>query len=151
MKCPGSVVLTRLLSGMVAVAASLAVSPVGVADVSVARAGVSSNIGRDSFRYKLGPGDSLAMSVFKMSGYEARVKVLSDGTINLPRIGTVDVWGLTLEQARQKITSLRVFLRRPIVYLDLVASRPVKVTVTGEVGRPGVFTLQTHSPGGWPA
>ena len=151
MKCPGSVVLTRLLSGIVAVAASLAVSPVGVADVSVARAGVSSNIGRDSFRYKLGPGDSLAMSVFKMSGYEARVKVLSDGTINLPRIGTVDVWGLTLEQARQKITrAYEVFLRRPIVYLDLVASRPVKVTVTGEVGRPGVFTLQTQSPGGWP-
>ena len=103
MKRQGSVVLTRLLSGMVAVAAYLAVAPIGIADVSVARAGESSSISRDSFRYKLGPGDSLAMSVFKMRGYEAKVKVLSDGTINLPRIGTVEVWGLTLEQARQRI------------------------------------------------
>lgn len=148
---PGSVVLTRLLSGMVAVAASLAVAPIGLSDVSVARADKLSSISRDSFRYKLGPGDSLAMSVFKMSGYEARVKVLSDGTINLPRIGTVDVWGLTLEEARQRITeAYEVFLRRPIVYLDLVASRPVKVTVTGEVGRPGVFSLPTQLAGGWP-
>ena len=62
MKRQGSVVLTRLLSGMVAVAAYLAVAPIGIADVSVARAGESSSISRDSFRYKLGPGDSLAMA-----------------------------------------------------------------------------------------
>ena len=63
------------------------------------------------------------MSVFKMSGYQANVKVLSDGTINLPRIGTIEVWGLSLEEARQRISAAyEVFLRRPIVYLDLVLS-----------------------------
>ena len=43
-------------------------------------------------------GDRLVTSVFKIEGYEAQVQVLSDGTINLPRLGTVDVWGLTLEE-----------------------------------------------------
>ena len=57
-----------------------------------------------SYRYRLAPGDQLVMSVFKIEGYEAKVEVLSDGTINLPRLGTVLVWGLTLEEARQKIT-----------------------------------------------
>ena len=91
------------------------------------------------------------MSVFKMSGYQANVKVLSDGTINLPRIGTIEVWGLSLEEARQRISAAyEVFLRRPIVYLDLVTARPVKVTVTGEVERPGVFSLPTQAEGGWP-
>lgn len=115
-----------------------------------------------SYRYRLAPGDRLVMSVFKIEGYEAAVEVLSDGTINLPRLGTVAVWGLTLEEARQKITKgYRQILRRPIVYLDLVRQRPIRVTVTGEVERPGIYTLQVNankadidaglgSGGGWP-
>ncbi|AII48508.1 sugar ABC transporter substrate-binding protein [Synechococcus sp. KORDI-52] len=101
-----------------------------------------------SFRYRLGPGDQLVTSVFKIEGYEAQVQVLGDGTINLPRLGTVEVWGLTLEEARQRITDgYRQFLRRPLVYLDLVKPRPVRVTVTGQVLRPGVFTLPVDSQG----
>ena len=86
--------------------------------------------------------------MFKIEGYEAEVQVLSDGTINLPRLGTVVVWGLTLEEARQRITDgYSRFLRRPLVYLDLVEQRPVRVTVTGEVLRPGIFTLPVSSKG----
>ena len=101
------------------------------------------------YRYRLGPGDKLVTSVFKIEGYEAAVQVLSDGTINLPRLGTVEVWGLTLEEARQRITDgYSRFLRRPLVYLDLVEQRPIRVTVTGQVLRPGVFTLPVNSTGG---
>ena len=76
------------------------------------------------------------------------MQVLSDGTINLPRLGTVVVWGLTLEEARQRITDgYSRFLRRPLVYLDLVEQRPVRVTVTGEVLRPGIFTLPVSFKG----
>ena len=76
------------------------------------------------------------------------MQVLSDGTINLPRLGTTDVWGLTLEEARQRITAgYSQILRRPLVYLNLVEQRPIRVTVTGEVTRPGVFTLQVDSQG----
>ena len=101
-----------------------------------------------TFRYRLAPGDRLVTSVFKIEGYEAQVQVLSDGTINLPRLGTVEVWGLTLEEARQRITNgYNQFLRRPLVYLDLVEQRPVRVTVTGHVLRPGVFTLPVTGKG----
>ena len=108
----------------------------------------------EAFRYRLGPGDRLSMSVFKMEGYSATVEVLSDGTINLPRLGTVDVWGLTLEEAKARITAgYDVILRRPLVYLDLVEARPVRVTVTGQVARPGVFSLPSKGlveGYGWP-
>ena len=101
-----------------------------------------------TYRYRLAPGDRLITSVFKIEGYEAQVQVLSDGTINLPRLGTVEVWGLTLEEARQRITAgYSQFLRRPLVYLDLIEQRPVRVTVTGQVLRPGVFTLPVNSQG----
>ena len=101
-----------------------------------------------TYRYRLAPGDRLLTSVFKIEGYEAQVQVLSDGTINLPRLGTVDVWGLTLEEARQRITNgYSQFLRRPLVYLNLVEQRPIRVTVTGQVLQPGVFTLPVNGGG----
>ena len=62
---------------------------------------------RNGFRYRLGPGDRLRMSVFKIEGYQAVVEVLSDGTINLPRLGSVPVWGLTLDEARTRISQGR--------------------------------------------
>ena len=45
-----------------------------------------------------------------------------------------------------------VILRRPLVYLDLVKSRPIRVTITGQVARPGVFSLPSTWTRvmGWP-
>jgi polysaccharide export outer membrane protein len=93
-------------------------------------------------RYRLGPGDRLKMSVFKMEGYETTAEVMSDGTLNLPRLGSVPVWGLTMDGARARITSgYATILRRPIVYLDLLQARPVRVSISGEVQRPGLYSI----------
>ncbi|MGL6134153.1 MAG: polysaccharide biosynthesis/export family protein, partial [Prochlorococcaceae cyanobacterium] len=98
--------------------------------------------GIGNFRYRLGPGDRLSMSVFMVKGYEGQVEVLGDGTVNLPRLGSVPVWGLTLDEARQRITEgYDRFLRNPLVDLDLLAPRPVRVTLLGEVQKPGFYTL----------
>ena len=95
-----------------------------------------------NMRYRLGPGDRLKMAVFQMQGYETVADVLSDGTISLPRLGSVPVWGLTLDEARSRITAgYGRILRRPIVYLDLVEARPVRVAITGEVQRPGLYSI----------
>ncbi|MEB3266045.1 MAG: polysaccharide biosynthesis/export family protein [Cyanobacteriota bacterium] len=119
--------------------------PPGPQQLVSPQSGSSLNRRANGFRYRLGPGDRLSMSVFKVDGYQAQVEVLPDGTINLPRLGAVEVWGLTLDEARQRITDgYDRILRRPIVTLDLVAPRPVRVTVTGEVQRPGFYTLSTQ-------
>ena len=95
-----------------------------------------------NLRYRLGPGDRLKMAVFRMQGYETVAEVLSDGTLNLPRLGSVPVWGLSLDQAQKLITAgYARILRRPIVYLDLVEARPVRVSVSGEVQRPGLYSI----------
>lgn len=99
--------------------------------------GLSANL-----RYRLGPGDRLKMAVFRMEGYETVAEVLSDGTLNLPRLGSVPVWGLSLDEARRRITAgYAKILRRPIVYIDLVEARPVRVSVSGEVQRPGLYSI----------
>lgn len=93
-------------------------------------------------RYRLGPGDRLKMSVFKMDGYEVIAEVMSDGSLNLPRLGSVSVWGLTMDEARTRITrGYATILRRPIVNLDLLQARPVRVSVSGEVQRPGLYSI----------
>ncbi|MBE9154099.1 polysaccharide biosynthesis/export family protein [Cyanobium sp. LEGE 06113] len=95
-----------------------------------------------NFRYRLAPGDRVRISVFKVEGYAAETEVLSDGTVNLPRIGSVNVWGLTLDESNQRITSLySTILRRPLVYIDLIAPRPVRVSLVGQLERPGFYTL----------
>ncbi|MFN9660575.1 MAG: SLBB domain-containing protein [Cyanobacteriota bacterium] len=111
-----------------------------------------------NMRYRLGPGDRLKMSVFRMEGYDTGPDVLSDGTLSLPRLGSVPVWGLTLDEARSRITAgYGRILRRPIVYLDLVDARPVRVAITGEVQRPGLYSIgrsgtnQLASTGGGPS
>ena len=49
---------------------------------------------------------------------------------------------LSLDQAQKRITQLYArYLRRPLVYLDLIAPRPVRVTVVGEVQKPGFYSL----------
>ena len=92
--------------------------------------------------YKLGPGDRLIARVFKLDKFNAEVTVLPDGTINLPRIGSINVLNLTVNQAKDKITdSYSQILRRPIVYVDLIYARPIKISITGEVNRPGIYSI----------
>jgi polysaccharide export outer membrane protein len=93
-------------------------------------------------RYRLGPGDRIHMSVFKVPGYEGVAEIISDGTASFPRIGSVPVAGLTLDQARERISkAYGRYLRRPIVTLSLLFARPMRITVTGEVQRPGLYSL----------
>ena len=99
-------------------------------------------------RYRLGPGDRLTVKLFQVQGFDAAAAVLPDGTLNLPRIGSLLVWGLTLDQARADITAAYgKVLRDPIVYLNLVGTRPLRVTVSGAVQRPGLYSLGMNQNG----
>lgn len=127
----GGWLMAMLLTGMPLAAVSLAAAPQAAAQAA-----------DGTVRYRLGPGDRLKMSVFRMEGYEASAEVMSDGSLNLPRLGSVPVWGLTMDEARTRITrGYAAILRRPIVYLDLLQARPVRVSVSGEVQRPGLYSI----------
>lgn len=85
-------------------------------------------------RYKHGPGDRQAVKLFQVEGFDSNAAVLPDGTINLPRIGSQQVWGLTLDQARELITGAYMkVLRRPEAYLNLVATRPLRVANSSQL------------------
>lgn len=98
--------------------------------------------GQGPARYVIGPGDRLQVKLFQVEGFDSAVSVLPDGTVILPRLPALQVSGLTLDQARYAIEkAYRAVLRRPVAYVDLVGTRPLRVSVTGEVRRPGLYSM----------
>ncbi|MBR4597434.1 MAG: polysaccharide export protein [Opitutales bacterium] len=89
--------------------------------------------------YKLRPMDVVQMSVFQepeLSNIDARI--VSDGTIILPLIGKVEISGLTLIEAKQKITKLyeQDYLQKPQVSLFIREYAKQSCYVLGFVARP---------------
>ena len=93
-------------------------------------------------KYKIGPGDRLSVRIFRFNQFNSDIAVLPDGTINLPRINQIKVDGLTINQAKEIIRkNYNLILKNPIIYLDIVSTRPIRVVVSGEVQHPGIYSI----------
>ncbi len=92
--------------------------------------------------YALGPGDVVAISIFNVPEYSGSQQVSADGSLNLPAIGSININGLTLQEAGSAISiAYRSELRYPQVTVVLEKPRPLRVAISGEVSRPGLYTL----------
>jgi polysaccharide biosynthesis/export protein len=93
--------------------------------------------------YRVGIGDVIKLSIFGTDEYDGEFIILQDGTINLPRIGPVFIQGLTFPETERAVAlAYTRFIRQPIVTLSPVTLRPVRVAISGEVRRPGAYTVQ---------
>lgn len=76
-----------------------------------------------------------------------QVQVNTEGNIAVPQLGTISVQGLTLEEAQEKIrVGLSKILVQPVVTVSIAAPRPVQITVSGEVFRPGIYPVASSVP-----
>ncbi|MBP0004332.1 MAG: SLBB domain-containing protein [Cyanobacteria bacterium SBC] len=101
--------------------------------------------------YFLSSGDGLQITIFGVPDYSGNYTVGLDNTINLPVVGLVDVGGLTLQEAQDLISQQYArILRRPIVTLNLVAPRPLRIAISGEVSSPGSYTLSPQGSSDFP-
>ena len=118
-------------------------TPPAQAQVSVSRTSTSDASNPDS-DYILGAGDELTITVFGYDEYNTGAIVVEpNGTITLPVMGVMMVAGKTSEAIAQELTSrLNYYLIDPVVTVTLTALRPMFVTVSGEVQRPGPIQLQ---------
>ena len=92
--------------------------------------------------YILGPGDEISIVVFGYEEYSLTTSVDPSGEIALPIIGAVNVAGKTTQAAAQEISSqLDYYLVNPVTSVALTSLRPVFVSVSGEVQRPGPIRL----------
>jgi polysaccharide export outer membrane protein len=92
--------------------------------------------------YILGPGDALVVELLDVPEYSGVFTIGPDGTLYLPRLRSLFVEGLTLEELRFFLTQqFAAFVREPQVFVSPAAYRPIRVYVGGEVQRPGFYYL----------
>lgn len=94
----------------------------------------------DPARYRLGPGDELLVHYRGKTTATHRLVVGPEGQAFLPDVGRVPLSGRTLEEGRQAVRAAAARILRDVsVDVELTRIRSFKVSVTGEVARPGVY------------
>lgn len=97
-------------------------------------------------QYRLALGDTIRVTVFQVPDLSLETRITEAGVISYPLLGSVNLAGLTIAEAEQKIAKgLRDgnFVRQPQVSISVIQARGNQVSVLGQVGRPGRYPLET--------
>lgn len=93
----------------------------------------------------LGPGDSLRITVFQNPELTTEARVSSQGEVQMPLIGSVQLHGLTTKEASNLIARRFMesnILKDPEILVSLIQVRSRMVSVLGQVARPGRYPLE---------
>ena len=98
--------------------------------------------------YVLDVGDVLnikSLGTGSISGAKQKVVVTRDGSINIPKVGQINVAGMPYEEA---ISSIKEFAKSKYLnmdlYINLEQARDMSILLVGNAANPGIYTL----PGG---
>lgn len=93
-------------------------------------------------QFQIGPGDKIAITVWRHEDLSMEVTVAPDGTISFPLVGTLPVAGKTYSELREMLTSaIQEYYTNPQVAVNIVELQNQKVIIVGEVTRPSVLQL----------
>lgn len=96
--------------------------------------------------YVIGPGDEVQIRVWGQIDGEHRVVVDRDGTINIPKIGTLNVSGIKFQELQGYV---RGAISRNYRNFDLSVTlgqlRSIQIFVVGQARRPGSYTVSSLS------
>ena len=96
--------------------------------------------------YMLGPGDIVAVDVYGASQKTFNCTVSPDGQIVIEGFGPLQVGGLSIAAAKERIRStLGSRYRSSRINLSLGQTRTITVNVMGEVKVPGTYTLSAFA------
>lgn len=97
--------------------------------------------------YILGPGDELNITLSGLNETDFDAKLSRDGSIKVEYVGLISLTGLTIEQAKQRIFARMaksypaLTMGKTKLNLSLSNGRSIRVTVIGEVERPGGYQV----------
>ena len=85
----------------------------------------------------------LQISVFKVPELSQSVQVADTGTVNLPLVGEIRAAGRTAHELERDLTSRlgAQYLKNPQVTVFVKEYNSQRVTITGDVKKPGVYPL----------
>ncbi len=97
--------------------------------------------------YILGPGDELNITLSGLNETDIDAKLSRDGSIKVEYVGVISLTGLTIEQAKERIFARMaksypaLTMGKTKLNLSLSNGRSIRVTVIGEVERPGGYQV----------
>lgn len=92
--------------------------------------------------YRLGPGDVVGVYLLGKAQRDFELTVLPEGRVYVPTAGLVEVAGLTMTQARERLREhMSRFFNTSEFDATLLNAKTVVVEVVGEVRRPGRHSL----------
>ncbi|MBS1671483.1 MAG: SLBB domain-containing protein [Bacteroidetes bacterium] len=101
--------------------------------------------------YVLGVGDVIAVDVFGYSDAKYNLKVNEEGLVRIPYVSPLKVTGLTFDDAQKKITQSlskvypEILTGKTSVQVSLGQIRTIRVTLIGEITKPGTYFLSSLS------
>ena len=96
--------------------------------------------------YIVGDSDVIHVNVWKEPEVSQTVVVRTDGNISLPLINEVRVSGMTPLQIQDLVAEkLKGFLNNPQVTVTVIEIRSKRAFITGEVSRPGTYSLNAQT------
>lgn len=114
--------------------------PQGPAGAVGGRQGLDRSI--DPREYCLGSGDALTAYLWGATETALDIEINAEGNAVIPQIGSVQLAGLSVEDARAKLDSLLSSVYRGVsVAVELSRIKTFKVYVSGAVSSPGAYTV----------
>ncbi len=97
--------------------------------------------------YVIGVGDTITIRVYDNEALLTHGKIRSDGRMQIPFAGEVVVAGKRpSELARELELRFKEFIVSPRVTVNVDESRPLNVSVVGEIAHPGALALDPSTP-----
>ncbi|MGJ8696679.1 MAG: polysaccharide biosynthesis/export family protein [Verrucomicrobiaceae bacterium] len=102
----------------------------------------------DDFAYRLQAFDQIGVTVYQEEDLTTETTLTKTGEASFKFIGSINLSGLTLGQAKEAITEayLDGWLVSPEVTVTLIKARQERVTVIGAVNAPGEIEIPQDSP-----
>ncbi len=96
--------------------------------------------------YVIGPGDTVYIQMFGKESMDYELAVARDGSLSFPGVGTIPVSGLSFKELKktleQRVAKQFIGVK---AHISLGELRSIRVFLTGEVERPGAYTVSALS------
>jgi len=94
--------------------------------------------------YILGPGDNIIIHLWGKVEKEYDLIIDREGKIFIPRLGAITVWGLTPDAFETKISKKFTEIYSDFkVSVSLGKIRSIRIYMTGEINKPGAYTVSS--------
>ncbi len=96
--------------------------------------------------YVVGPGDKIFISINGIDEIPLDLFVNQEGILYIPKVGGINLNGLTLAEAKEKIIKyVFAYYKNVDVFISLTDFRNIKLSLLGDVKKPSTFVMPANS------